>query len=72
MKNKQSYLVGLVLIASAMAFVYLNSCGLPVELAESNANILDQDLLKPDYSSMADVKVVQFIVKKLVQLVTFL
>ena len=71
MKNKQSsYLVAVVLISSALAFVYLNSCGLPADFTETNASLLNSDIVESEYSSMADVKLVQFVVNKLVLIFT--
>jgi len=71
MKNKLSTsLVVAVLVSSALAFVYLNSCGLPVGFAEANANLVQPEIVESDYSDMADVKLVQFVLNKLVAIFT--
>ena len=73
MKNKHTtFIVVVILISSLLAFIYLNFCGLPTDFNEANTNLMNTDLSDSDYSSMADVKLVQFIVEKMVLIFTTL
>ncbi len=71
MKNIQSkYLAAAVVFSSVLAFVYLNSCGLPAELGDANTALFSTEISETDYSSMADVKLVQYLLNKLILVFT--
>lgn len=71
MENRQSkVLIGLLILASCCAFLYLNCCGVQVDLA-MEAGLQEAEKLGSDTSSsLPEVKVLQIILHKLLSVLT--